>query len=243
LAFKGGTALKKCYFGDYRFSEDLDFSCLPGAPTGSEMEKAVGLACSAAVEMLDEYAPVEITCERYTEKDPHPGAQEAFKIRAKFPWHRRPCTRLIFEATVDEQILMPVRQQRVIHEYGEPFDAEIVVYGLEEIIAEKLRAILQHVEKLRDRGWSRSRARDYYDLWRVLRSYREQMQLDEFRALLTRKCAIRHVSFDDAEDFFEPALLAYVKRTWKNWLGPLVTDLPPFDLVNEELQPMIAAII
>ena len=28
LVFKGGACLKKCYFGDYRFSEDLDFSCL-----------------------------------------------------------------------------------------------------------------------------------------------------------------------------------------------------------------------
>src|SRR4030067_3039242 len=26
LFFKGGTALKKCYFPDYRFSEDLDFT-------------------------------------------------------------------------------------------------------------------------------------------------------------------------------------------------------------------------
>src|SRR6201997_1990700 len=26
VAFKGGTALKRCYFGDYRFSEDLDFT-------------------------------------------------------------------------------------------------------------------------------------------------------------------------------------------------------------------------
>ena len=26
LAFKGGTALKRCYFPDYRFSEDLDFT-------------------------------------------------------------------------------------------------------------------------------------------------------------------------------------------------------------------------
>src|SRR5438309_11716864 len=25
LTFKGGTALKRCHFGDYRFSEDLDF--------------------------------------------------------------------------------------------------------------------------------------------------------------------------------------------------------------------------
>ena len=26
--FKGGTCLKKCYFPDYRFSEDLDFTVL-----------------------------------------------------------------------------------------------------------------------------------------------------------------------------------------------------------------------
>lgn len=26
MAFKGGTALRKCYFPDYRYSEDLDFS-------------------------------------------------------------------------------------------------------------------------------------------------------------------------------------------------------------------------
>lgn len=26
LIFKGGTCLKKCYFSDYRFSEDLDFT-------------------------------------------------------------------------------------------------------------------------------------------------------------------------------------------------------------------------
>ena len=28
LGFKGGTALKRCYFGDYRFSEDLDFTLI-----------------------------------------------------------------------------------------------------------------------------------------------------------------------------------------------------------------------
>ncbi|MEA3339474.1 MAG: nucleotidyl transferase AbiEii/AbiGii toxin family protein, partial [Chloroflexota bacterium] len=26
--FKGGTCLRKCYFGDYRFSEDLDFTAV-----------------------------------------------------------------------------------------------------------------------------------------------------------------------------------------------------------------------
>ncbi|MBM3298783.1 MAG: nucleotidyl transferase AbiEii/AbiGii toxin family protein, partial [Deltaproteobacteria bacterium] len=28
LVFKGGTALKKIFFGSYRFSEDLDFSAV-----------------------------------------------------------------------------------------------------------------------------------------------------------------------------------------------------------------------
>src|SRR5713101_6515867 len=32
LAFKGGTALKRCYFGDYRFSEDLDFTLTSDVP-------------------------------------------------------------------------------------------------------------------------------------------------------------------------------------------------------------------
>src|SRR5437764_12980521 len=32
LAFKGGTALKRCYFGNYRFSEDLDFTLRADAP-------------------------------------------------------------------------------------------------------------------------------------------------------------------------------------------------------------------
>lgn len=243
LVFKGGTALKKCYFGNYRFSEDLDFSALPGVPTGDGMEKAVGQACSAAAGLLDEHAPVEISCERYTEKEPHPGGQEAFAIRARFPWHRQPHTRVIIEVSVDEQILMPAQRRAVIHEYGEPLDVAMDVYSLEEIVAEKLRAILQHAKKLEDRGWSRSRARDYYDLWRVLNRYRGEMQLEGFRSFLVRKCAIRHVGFAGPEDFFEPTMLAYVERTWETWLGPLVPELPAFALVVNELRPQIVALL
>ena len=164
LVFKGGTALKKCWFGDYRFSEDLDFSALAGVPTGDTMEQTVREACDVAVMLLDEYAPVEISCERYSESQPHPGGQEAFTIRARFPWQRRPQTRVMVEVSVDEKVLKPIQKREVIHEYGEPLEARIQVYALEEVVAEKLRAILQHVEKLEERGWSRSRARDYYDL-------------------------------------------------------------------------------
>lgn len=242
LVFKGGTALKKCYFGDYRFSEDLDFSSVGDVPTGDAMEQAVREACDAAAQLLDEYAPVELACERYTEKQPHPGGQEAFTIRARFPWQKQPHTRVMIETAVDEKVLKPVQNRKIIHEYGEPLDAQVQVYALEEIVAEKLRAILQQIERFEERGWSRSRARDYYDLWRVLGAYKSQMDLSGFASFLREKCAVRGVTFKGSEDFFDDTMLAYVEKTWDQWLGPLVPGLPSFQTVIHDLRPQVTAL-
>ena len=48
----------------------------------------------------------------------------------------------------------------------------------------------------------RSRARDYYDLWRILGAYGAQLDLAEFPAFLHQKCAIRDVTFSDPDSFF-----------------------------------------
>ena len=111
---------------------------------------------TTSMSMLDEYAPMEIVSERYTEREPHPGGQEAFTIRSRFPWQNHPQTRVMIEATVDERILWPVEKRRVIHEYGEPLDVDVQVYSLEEVVAEKLRALLQQADMFERRGWSRS---------------------------------------------------------------------------------------
>jgi predicted nucleotidyltransferase component of viral defense system len=243
LIFKGGTALKKCYFGDYRFSEDLDFSAVGKAPSGDAMEKAIQEACIAAAKLLEEYAPVEIISGRYTEREPHPGGQEAFIIRARLPWQRVPHAGAMVEVSMDEPVIKPVGRLPVIHEYGEPLDERVLVYSLEEIVAEKLRAILQHVEKLQTRGWSRSRARDYYDLWRVFNSYGDKLDLSDFASFLREKCSVRGVAFESADDFFQKNMLSYVETTWKQWLGPLVPDLPPFQIVMRELRPRIEELI
>jgi len=243
LVFKGGTALKKCYFGEYRFSEDLDFSGLEGVPTGDTMERAIQESCDTAIKLLDEYAPVELVYERYTEKQPHPRDQEAFAIHARLPWHRQPHTRVMIEITVDEKVLKPVQKRKVIHEYGEPLEAQVPVYAVEEIVAEKLRAIRQHAETLEKRGWSRSRARDYYDLWRVLGAYKNQMDLSGFVSFLHEKCAVRHVDFEGPEDFFQEEMLVQIEKTWTQWLGPLVPGLPSFETVIGELRPQIESLI
>jgi predicted nucleotidyltransferase component of viral defense system len=236
LVFKGGTALKKCYFGDYRLSEDLDFSALADVPRGDALLEAMKAACATAEDLVGEYAPVEVSCDRYVERDPHPTGQEAFVVRSRLPWHRGPQSRLLVEVTVDEPILTPVRSRALMHEYGEPLDAGVLVYSLEEIVAEKLRALLQHTKSLDERGWSRSRARDYYDLWRIFGAYRPVLDLAGFPDLLERKCAVRSVAFGGVGDFFDPRVVALVKDTWRQWLGPLVSPLPDVDTVLESLR-------
>ena len=39
------------------------------------------------------------------------------------------------------------------------------------------------------------------------------------------------VEFNGPEDFFEKTMLAYVEKTWEQWLGPLVPSLPSFQTV------------
>jgi len=98
LVFKGGTALKKCYFGDgYRFSEDLDFSALEGAPVGEAMETAVRDACSEAAALLDEYALVEIVAE--SEDTSHGFHLPDAGIDTQIPARGKGELRLRFEAT------------------------------------------------------------------------------------------------------------------------------------------------
>jgi hypothetical protein len=152
-------------------------------------------------------------------------------------------THVKIETAVDEEVLMPVQKQSIIHEYGEPLEARIHVYALEEIVAEKLRAIFQHTEILHQRGWARSMARDYYDIWRVLGAYENKLQLSGFSSFLQAKCTIRNVSFSGPADFFDEATLSYVERTWAQWLGPLVPDLPGFTMVIDQLQPRITSLL
>ena len=242
LVCKGGTALRKCYFGDYRFSEDLDFSALAGVPTGDEMEQLAKEACETAVRLLDDYAPVEISCERYTEREPHPGGQETFTIRARFPWQNRPQTRVMIEVTVNEKVLRPPEKRRVIHEYGEPLSAEVLVYSLEENRRRKAPGAPPAVDHVRGARLE-PLARDYYGLWRVLTTYRDQMDLAGFDSLLREKCAVRGISFTGLDDFFHQRMLTFVEETWEQWLGPLVPDLPTFEIVINDLLPQVAQLV
>jgi len=147
------------------------------------------------------------------------------------------------EIATDEKVLAPPVRCSVLHDYEEPFAVQVRAYALEEIVAEKLRAILQHLRALEHRGWARSRARDYYDLWRILATYRDRLNVSDFPAFLSAKCALRRVTFSGPESFFPEAMLLTVHKRWEQWLGPLVPTLPTCETVMTELRPQIAALL
>jgi len=65
----------------------------------------------------------------------------------------------------------------------------------------------------------------------------------DFSSFLRAKCTIRNVSFSGPDDFFEKTMLNYVEKTWEQWLGPLVPDLPDFNTVIGELRPKITFLV
>ena len=117
------------------------------------------------------------------------------------------------EITTDEPVLLPVEERPVLHGFDENINTRIQVYALPEIVAEKLRALLQSQQRLSKRGWGASRVcRDYYDLWYVLG--RGALDAALLPDLLARKCALRQVTFDSVADFLAPELQAVARAEW-----------------------------
>ena len=242
LVFKGGTALKKVYFGSYRFSEDVDFSSVDG-PKGAALEQAIRAAMGTAQAAARRLAPMTITVERYEERAPHPGGQEAFTVRVQFPWQRQPMVLVKIEVTDDEPVLLPAMRMPVRHGYDEPLDLAICTYAIEEICAEKLRSIRQTHAKLATQGWARSRGRDYYDLWHITRLGEGRVDWANVREILPRKCAHRHVTIASVADLFEPALLEEVRAAWVRTLGPFVPELPDVEKVFAETRERLETVL
>lgn len=238
LVFKGGTALKKFFFGEYRFSEDLDFTAV-GAPHDDNLETLLKRAVASTSDALSLQGAFALDMERYLERDPHPHGQEAFVVRFKFPWQPQALCRIKIEISHDEAMMLEPEERPIIHGYEEIMDIKCRCYRIEEIFIEKLRTLLQTAKSIRKRGWHRPRARDYYDLWSILKTFGDDIERDGLAELLNRKAAHGNVSFNSVDDFFTEELVAEAHRSWQSNLGKFTRDLPKCDLVIEELISML----
>lgn len=243
LVFKGGTALKKMYFGDYRFSQDLDFTVRPNSQISENLGSLIQQACEFSSQRLQSLGEnVELKSEPYVEKKPHPEGQKAFLIQARLPWHRDFYTRVYAEFSFQEILLMKPEEKVIIPIYEGAPRGSLHVYPLEEIVAEKMRALLQFAKKLHERGWGRSRVRDYYDLWRILHSYTQELNLNIIPGLVEKKCLHKGISFKGIDDIFQEKLMDNVHKEWESWLADIVLDLPSQEAVISDLRKSLGEV-
>jgi predicted nucleotidyltransferase component of viral defense system len=161
----------------------------------------------------------------------------------QLPWQRAPLCSIKIEITADEPVILPPPRRPLLHGYGDGLKGDVLVYALEEIVAEKLRALLQSEARRVKRGWTRSRARDFYDLWRVLGDLQKDIDPAVIPTVLRKKCEVRNVSFTSADDFFAEGLLAEVNASWKQSLAALISGLPPLSTVLSELRPAVERVL
>lgn len=237
LVLKGGTALKKLYFQEYRFSEDLDYSTRRVGPI-QQIDTLMETVIRCMAESLNDRGPFQVSFEPLVLKLPHPGDQIAYIVRVQFPEQRQPLCRLKVEITIDEPILAPTENRPVLHGFAEDFYAQVPGYSLVEIAAEKLRALLQSKARLHDRGWGASRAcRDYYDLWNLLQL--PEIISPELISLLDKKCAVRGISFEGPSAFISDDLFAVAIREWRQQLLPFVPEAPPAADLLKQVEALI----
>jgi hypothetical protein len=215
LVFKGGTALKRCYFGDYRFSEDMDFTLQQEIPLDrvlsgiralcGEVEQQSGVVIRLAREDPEPHLNTYTIYLRY--EGPLPGGGKEIKVDiTSREWLASP------------PVAIPIL--RAYEEYSDlPQDARILVYTLAEIAIEKLVALTDP---------ARNEPRDLYDLWFLLEGGHVRLGdiLSDFRQKLAFK---GHGSASPGEALVRKE--ARLKRDWERRLAGQMTDLPPFEAV------------
>jgi predicted nucleotidyltransferase component of viral defense system len=158
FVFKGGTCLKKCYFETYRFSEDLDFTLLEGAPSDPESLAAAFTRVAERIQSMAglDLPPDQFRFEVYQNPRRRPSIEGRLYYRGPLPRAAGNLPRIKLDLTADEILVRPSVLRPVWHPYpdaGSMGHARVRSYSYDELFGEKLRALLE-----------RSRPRDLYDI-------------------------------------------------------------------------------
>ena len=215
LAFKGGTALKKVYVPEYRFSEDLDFTLL------AEMsnDELVG-AVEALFTWLRREANITLAVRRL---EVHQTGSPAIYLNYTGPLGGDLSSRF-FKAdfTRDELLLFPLVEAPLRVPYSDCRfrNQTLRVYSAEEILAEKLCALL-----------GRTEPRDLYDVHYILAHDLADAQAVSYR--IDAKMAHNRVNRAELGSVLARKQEA-LRRLWEPRLQGQMPDLPHLDTVIRE---------
>lgn len=221
LAFKGGTALKKCYFADYRFSEDLDFTLIEETPW-EEIQRHLAVA----FEETRRASGVEIRLDRL-DRHSHENSH-TFHLAYEGPLPPARGKTVKSDITIRERIVLPLEDRPVLRGYEEyrdlPEDAEVRVYSLDEVAVEKTVALLDR---------ARNEPRDLYDLWFLTAG--GHVRLPDLVSAVVRKLKFRGLTLAKVSGQFAAKETRF-RKLWHVRLAAQMADLPEFDAVYREVR-------
>jgi len=167
LVFKGGTAIKKVFYPEARFSEDLDFD--------SQRDVARQLAREIRRPLVAYDEGVKFT--GVTVEDVR--GEHARRLRLQYRDMNGYPTSIKLDLTFLEKPLMKTKKTEVKNMYDMK-KIVVTTMSIKEIMAEKVRALI-HV----------GRPRHLYDIWFLLGKH-----VKPTRTLINRKLSIYNETFD-----------------------------------------------
>ncbi|MCK5840134.1 MAG: nucleotidyl transferase AbiEii/AbiGii toxin family protein [Bacteroidales bacterium] len=214
IVFKGGTVLKKVYFKDYRFSEDLDFTLLNAEITNEQIFQWFDVI----FEFIREEAniPLEII-----DNNEHEDGGINFYISYIGPLGGLGTNKRVkVDISRSEHLEFEPITKDVILTYTDQDEHKLLCYPLEEMLVEKLRSVMQRMQ-----------ARDFYDIWYLLEVHGMDVAfyLNEFKA----KCENKGLNVSDFLGKLEQRLPQY-KGRWRKSMNEQIKDLPDFEQVVRE---------
>jgi predicted nucleotidyltransferase component of viral defense system len=205
LVFKGGTALMICQNLD-RFSEDLDFT----ATTKNDAEKII-----THIQKFLQEQDIETEVE-HVETTP---ISKSFYLRFKGPTYNgtRQTTRKIeIDISFREDVKQETEPTRILHPYKDTPTFYIQCMSLEEILAEKIRAIL-----------TRQKARDVYDTeYLIARKIKLNIPLINTKLHYYDKTFTKKELAEKLEE---------KRKLWTSELKNLVTHTEEFETVKKRI--------
>lgn len=212
LIFKGGTVLKKIWFADYRFSEDIDFTYQGEEWNRESIETSFGAVC----EWIYEESRIKVSL---TAED---GSANQYKGYLKYHGPLGGEKDIKLDISTDELLYYPIEEKIVLDAYSDN-DASypIKCYSLEESLAEKLRCILQ-----------RTIPRDLYDIWYL--TEHADLDIEDVAFGFQEKAKHKERDPNSLLDVLHSKEKKY-KANWETNLKHQINELPEFDGVWRSL--------
>ncbi|MGO9903551.1 MAG: nucleotidyl transferase AbiEii/AbiGii toxin family protein [Solirubrobacteraceae bacterium] len=223
LVFKGGTLLRLCYFDEYRYSADLDFSAIDG------------LTCADALAILAHAVDLtrqEVELPALQLEDPEGGAAWISYVG---PLGGKP--RKIKLDISDDELVESHRRLDLQRRWPDlPDGTSIEGYGLDEVGAEKLRCIAERVQ-----------CRDLHDIHELLAGghidpleawYLYLRKSDNDVARGRQRTPPREWSLT-----FERRMALYKERWLDELSDYLTTEVPPFRDVDRRARSHLSDVL